>query len=118
MIQHENFDSVKLGDLVKYNTGGWHNRTVIGKVTKVTAAQFAVGADRFRKSDGKQIGENYIYCNHATADELEQQQAALRKRQLANSIIRWFDNSDNVEGLTVAQLQAIKSIITSQDKKQ
>lgn len=62
MERQYNFDNVKLGDLVKYNTGGWYNRIVIGKVTKVTPTHFCVGTDRFRKSDGKKIGEYFCYC--------------------------------------------------------
>lgn len=117
MEQH-NFENVKLGDLVKYNTGGWYNRLAIGKVTNVTPTQFCVGADRFRKSDGKKIGENYCYCQPATAEELEQQRAALRKRQLANSIASWFNNSNNVSSLTSQQLEAIKAIIKLQNKEE
>lgn len=115
MGQHYNFDNVKLGDLVKYNTGGWYNRIEIGKVTKVTPTQFCVGCERFRKSDGKKIGEYYSYCQPATAEELEAQRAALRKRQLANSIANWFQNSNNVNSLTASQLEAIKAIITPQN---
>lgn len=111
MIQHYNFESVKLGDFIKYSTGGWYSRTVVGKVTKVTAAQFAVGADRFRKSDGKKIGEDYTYCQPATAEDFENMKAELHKKQLANSIITWFGNTSNVNALTVSQLNAIKAII-------
>lgn len=117
MERHNNFDNVKLGDLVKYNTGGWYNRIAIGKVTNVTPTQFCVGTDRFRKSDGKKIGEYFCYCQPATAEELEQQRAAVRKMQLANSIANWFNNSNNVGSLTSSQLEAIKAIITPQNKE-
>ncbi len=117
MTQYYNFDNVKLGDLVKYVTGGWYSRIVIGKVTKVSATQFAVGTDRFRKSDGKKIGEAYIHCEPATNEELEQQQAALRKQQLANNIVSWFGHSGNVAALTFAQLESIKAIINQTNKQ-
>lgn len=117
MTQYYNFDNVKLGDLVKYATGGLYSRTVIGKVTKVSAAQFAVGTVRFRKSDGKKIGESYIHCKPATNVELEQQQASLRKQQLANNIVRWLGQSGNVAALTIAQLESIKAIINQTNKQ-
>lgn len=118
MEQHYNFDNVKLGDLVKYSTGGWYNRIVIGKVTKVTPTQFCVGSDRFHKSNGKKIGEYFCYCQPATSEELEAQHAELRKRQMANSIASWFKDSNNVNSLTSSQLEAINAIITKQSKEE
>ncbi len=118
MTQYHNFENVKLGDLVKYNTGGWYNRTVVGRVTKVTSAQFCVGCERFRKSDGKRIGSLYCYCQPANAEDLEQQQAALRKLQVRNEVVSWFNNANNIDSLTLSQLDAIKAIITQKTKKE
>ncbi len=111
MFQSANFDNVKLGDIVKYTTGGFYSRPVVAKVTKVTAAQFAAGSDRFRKSDGKMIGKSYIYAQPATQQDLERQHAARLKTQLENKIMRWFDSRDNVVGLTMNQLETIQAII-------
>lgn len=118
MAQHTNFDNVQVGDLVKYYSGGWFGRTVVGKVTKVTPSQFCVGNDRFRKSDGKQIGENYRYCEPATAEDLQRQQAQQYKSRLQNHIINWFQDSNNTSRLTVAQLEAIQAIINQTDTEQ
>lgn len=117
MVQHYNFENVKLGDLVKYDNGGWYSRTVIGRVTKVTSTQFCVGCERFRKSDGKRIGSSYCYCQPATAEDLEQQQAALHKMKIKNDIVSWFKNANNTASLTLSQLNAIKAIITQKNKE-
>lgn len=118
MEYHNFFDNVQVGDLVKYYTGGWYGRTVVGKVTKVTPSQFCVGNDRFRKSDGKLIGNNYIFCEPATAEDLERQQAQQYKSSLERKIVHWFQNSNNTSRLTVAQLEAIQAIINQSDTEQ
>lgn len=107
-----NFKNVKLGDLIKFTIGSYSCvRTCIGRVTKITAAQFMVGSYRFRKSDGKQIGEQYRYAKPATEAELEEQKAEQYKKNLQTSLIRWFDDYNNVATLTVTQLEAVQNII-------
>ena len=42
-----NLENIKIGDTVVFTIGNWHQSTIIDKVDKISAKQFAVGSHHF-----------------------------------------------------------------------
>ncbi len=112
MLEKENFEDVKIGDLIKYSAGHWHSTETICKVTAVTPTQFSVGNRRFRKTDGRMVGERYTYCHHATQEDIDRINAERHERTLRNGLYQFFQRSSNLDKLSVSDMEAITIIIS------
>lgn len=110
------FNSIKVGDFVSFYTGGWHGSTIIERVTKVTPKQFECYGSRFRKSDGAMIGNTFIKCDYATEGDIAQFKQAQRERRLKNNISDFFRHTNNIDKLSIDDLEAITNIIHKQSK--
>lgn len=106
-----NLENIKLGDSVIFSSGGWGQRTIIAKVTRVTPKQFEAGAYRFRKKDGSMIGNAYRSCRLATEEDVANQQREQYRISLRNKITQFFKTWEKAESLTIEELEKIESII-------
>lgn len=107
----KNFENIKVGDYVLFNTGGWYSTTKVTEVTKVTPKQFECNEYRFRKSDGAMIGDTFTKCRYATQDDVERYRQDQHKQALKCQISNFFRNADKVRTLTVEELESIADII-------
>jgi hypothetical protein len=55
--------SLKVGDEVAIQPGGWDQTQRISRVTRITKTQFVCGSERFRKSDGWAPGSGWSRPN-------------------------------------------------------
>lgn len=106
-----NLENIKLGDSVIFSSGGWERRTIIAKVTRVMPKQFEVGSYRFRKKDGAMIGDTYNQCRLATEKDISDFKMEQHRNSLRREIYKFFKYYDNVELLSVEEMEKIIEII-------
>ncbi len=111
----QSLENIKIGDIVIFSTNDGY-QTIVGKVTRVTPKQLEVGSYKFRKKDGSMVGNNYNHCRFATekdiADEMKKYRNSLR-----NTISQFFKSYQNINYLTIEELERIESIIKTKCKK-
>lgn len=112
----QSLENIKIGDTVIFTTGGWYNRTIVAKVTIVTPKQFGVNEYRFNKKDGAMVGDRFTICRFATKEDVENYKREQRHIFLRNKISTFFKYFDNVNSLTVEELEKIESIIKTKSK--
>lgn len=105
----ENFDDIKVGDEVAV-VGRW--LTVIQKVTKVTRKRFLIGSTSYNKSDGKEIGSDWIknHCVHPT-EEVRKEVARREKLGMMKSKLREF----TVNSLDYEQTEKLYNFMLEND---
>jgi hypothetical protein len=83
---------LKAGDQVVVDHGGsWHSTRKLYAVEKTTATQIVIGATRYRRKDGCEVGDHYRgRIIKPTAEVLEAMQQEKRE-SLANAALRAFD---------------------------
>lgn len=106
-----NMENIKVGDIVIFTTGGWHQKTIIDKVTKVTPKQFEVKGYRFWKKDGTMVGDNSRYCRIATEKDIADFKEEKHRNNLRIKIRDFFSSYQNIECLTIEEMEKIESII-------
>ena len=107
----ENFDNVKVGDKVFFSMGAWHKTEYLAEVTKVTNTQFEAKGTKFRKADGRAIGQNYCTsARHATPEDIARFEEQELRRMNTNFIVGYFEKNSTL-ALTTADIQAIADII-------
>lgn len=106
-----NLENIKVGDLVIFTIGGWHQTRIIDKVTRVTPKQFEVGGYRFWKKDGIMVGDSYKHCRIATEKDIADFNVEKHRNNLRIKIRTFFYSHNNVERLTIEEMEKIESII-------
>lgn len=106
-----NLENIKLGDSVIFSTGGWGQRTIIAKVTRVMPKQFEVGSYRFRKKDGAMIGDTYNQCRLATEKDISDFKMEQHRNSLRSTISNFFKFSDKLRSLSIEEMEKIVDII-------
>ena len=106
------FTNVMVGEQIIYRVGSWNSYEVIRKVVKVTPKQFEDNAHvKFRKEDGRMVGESFRYARYATGEDI----AAFKERDhrafLCNNIRSFSDYSGKLKSFTTADLEAIYDIV-------
>ena len=112
-----NLENIKIGDLVIFTMGGWHQKTIIDKVARVTPKQFEVGAYRFWKKDGAMVGDSFKHCRIATEKVIADFKEEQHRKNLLIKIRKFFDTYQNVESLTIEEMETIESIIHNKNLK-
>ena len=107
----ENLENIKIGDTVIFTSGGWHSRTIVAKVTRVSPKQFGVNEYRFNKKDGTMVGDRFRRCRLATQEDIENYKREQRCIFLRNRISTFFKSEDKRNSLTIEELEKIGSII-------
>lgn len=106
-----NLENIKLGDSVIFSSGGWGQRTIIAKVTRVMPKQFEVGSYRFRKKDGAMIGDTYNQCRLATEKGISDFKMEQHRNSLRSTISNFFKFSDKLRSLSIEEMEKIVDII-------
>lgn len=106
-----NLENIKLGDSVIFSSGGWGQRTIIAKVTRVMPKQFEVGSYRFRKKDGAMIGDTYNQCRLATEKDISDFKIEQHRNSLRSTISNFFKFSDKLRSLSIEEMEKIVDII-------
>lgn len=106
-----NLENIKLGDSVIFSSGGWWQRTIIAKVTRVMPKQFEVGSYRFRKKDGAMIGDTYNQCRLATEKDISGFKMEQHRNSLRSTISNFFKFSDKLRSLSIEEMEKIVDII-------
>lgn len=107
----QSLENIKIGDTVIFTTGRWRNRTIIAKVTRVTPKQFGVNEYRFNKKDGAMIGDRFTICRFATEKDIADLKMEKHRKSLREEIYKFFKYYDNVELLSVEEMEKIIEII-------
>lgn len=106
-----NLENIKLGDSVIFSSGGWGQRTIIAKVTRVMPKQFEAGSYRFRKKDGAMIGDTYNQCRLATEKDISDFKMEQHRNSLRSTISNFFKFSDKLRSLSIEEMEKIVNII-------
>lgn len=109
-----NMENIKVGDIVIFTTGGWQQKTIIDKVTKVTPKQFEVKGYRFWKKDGTMVGDNFRHCRIVTEKDIADFKEEKHRNNLRIKIRDFFSSYQNIECLTIEEMEKIESIIKKQ----
>lgn len=109
-----NMENIKVGDIVIFITGGWKQKTIIDKVTKVTPKQFVVKGYRFWKKDGTMLGSRFNRCRIATEKDIADFKEEKHRNNLRIKIRDFFSSYQNIECLTIEEMEKIESIIKKQ----
>lgn len=109
-----NMENIKVGDIVIFTTAGWNQKTIIDKVTKVTPKQFEVQGYRFWKKDGTMAGDHFRHCRIATEKDIADFKEEKHRNNLRIKIRNFFSSYQNIECLTIEEMEKIKSIIEKQ----
>lgn len=112
-----NLENIKIGNLVIFTMGGWHQKTIIDKVARVTPKQFEVGAYRFWKKDGAMVGDGFKHCRIATEKDIADFKEEQHRKNLLIKIRKFFNTYQNVESLTIEEMETIESIIHDKNLK-
>lgn len=107
----QSLENIKIGDTVIFTTGGRYSRTIVAKVTRVTPKQFEVGAHRFWKKNGSMVGANFKQCRIATEKDIADLKMEKHRKSLREEIYKFFKYYDNVELLSVEEMEKIIEII-------
>lgn len=111
-----NMENIKVGDLVIFTIGEWHQKTIIDKVAKVTSKQFEVKGYRFWKKDGAMVGDNLKHCRIATEKDIADFKAEKHRNNLCRKIYDFFSSYQNIKCLTIEEMEKIESIIKKQNQ--
>lgn len=106
-----NLENIKLGDSVIFSSGGWGQRTIFAKVTRVMPKQFEVGSYRFRKKDGAMTGDTYNQCRLATEKDISDFKMEQHRNSLRSTISNFFKFSDKLRSLSIEEMEKIVDII-------
>lgn len=109
-----NMENIKVGDIVIFTTGGWQQKTIIDKVTKVTPKQFEVKGYRFWKKDGTMVGDHFRHCRIVTEKDIADFKEEKHRNNLRIKIRDFFSSYQNIECLTTEEMEKIESIIKKQ----
>lgn len=109
-----NMENIKVGDIVIFTIGEWNKKTIIGKVAKVTSKQFEAKGYRFWKKDGTMVGMYFNHCRIATEKDIEDFKVEKHRKDLHTKILNFFSSNQNVESLTIEEMEKIESIIKKQ----
>lgn len=107
----QSFENIKVGDVVIFTTNGWHGRTIVDKVTRLTPKQFRAGEYSFNKKDGTMVGDRFIRCRPATKEDVENFKRERYLNSLRSKICQFFKSYDKINSLTIEDLEKIESII-------
>ena len=108
-----NMENIKVGDIIIFTIGGWHQKTIIDKVTKVTPKQFEAKGYRFWKKDGTMVGD-FTHCRIATEKDIADFEEEKHRNNLRIKIRDFFSSYQNIECLTIEEMEKIESIIKKQ----
>lgn len=108
----QNLENIKVGDTVIFSMGGIYCSTIIDKVTRVTPKQFEVRSYRFRKKDGSMVGDVYRHCRLATEKDIKDFKMEQHRNSLQNKISKFFKSYQNIETLTIDEMEKINTIIS------
>lgn len=111
-----NMENIKVGDLVIFTIGGWNQKTIMDKVAKVTPKQFEVKGYRFWKKDGTLVGDYLKHCRIATEKDIADFKAEKYRNNLLIKIRNFFSSYQNIECLTIEEMEKIESIIKKQNQ--
>lgn len=111
-----NMENIKVGDLIIFTIGDWNQKTIIDKVTKVTPKQFEVKGYRFWKKDGTMVGSYFDHCRIATEKDIADFKAEKHRNNLRIKIRNFFSSYQNIECLTIEEMEKIESIINTQNQ--
>ena len=111
-----NMENIKVGDLVIFTIGGWNQKTIMDKVAKVTPKQFEVKGYRFWKKDGTMVGDYLKHCRIATEKDIAGFKAEKYRNNLLIKIRNFFSSYQNIECLTIEEMEKIESIIKKQNQ--
>lgn len=109
-----NMENIKVGDIVIFTIGGWNQKTIIDKVTKVTPKQFEAKGYRFWKKDGRVVGDYFMQCRIATEKDIADFKEEKHRNNLRIKIRDFFSSYQNIECLTIEEMEKIESIIKKQ----
>ena len=116
-MEKTDFTNVKVGDKIVYRTGGWYGRDVLAVVAKVTPKQFEdKGQIKFRKEDGKMIGESYRYARYATEEDIRHFKELDRRGYLMTHISNVTHMSSRMDNFSTEDLEAVYNIIKKYEK--
>lgn len=107
----ENLENIKLGDTVVFTIGNWHQSTIIDKVDKISAKQFAVGSHRFWKKDGSMVGDRFKTCRIATEKDISDFKMEQHRNSLRSTISNFFRYHDKINSLSVDEMEKIVDVI-------
>lgn len=111
-----NMENIKVGDLIIFTIGNWNQKAIIDKVTKVTPKQFEVKGYRFWKKDGSMVGSYFNHCRIATEKDIADFKAEKHRNNLRIKIRNFFSSYQNIECLTIEEMEKIESIINTQNQ--
>lgn len=111
-----NMENIKVGDLIIFTIGDWNQKTIIDKVTKVTPKQFEVKGYRFWRKDGTMVGSYFNHCRIATEKDIADFKAEKHRNNLRIKICNFFSSYQNIECLTIEEMEKIESIINTQNQ--
>lgn len=109
-----NIENIKVGDIVIFTIGAWNQKTIIDKVTKVTPKQFEANGYRFWKKDGTMVGDSFRHCRIATEKDIADFKEEKHRNNLRIKIRDFFSSYQNIECLTIEEMEKIESIIKKQ----
>ena len=108
-----NMENIKVGDIIIFTIGGWHQKTISDTVTKVPPKQFEAKGYRFWKKDGTMAGD-FTHCRIATEKDIADFEEEKHRNNLRIKIRDFFSSYQNIECLTIEEMEKIESIIKKQ----
>ena len=105
----------KVGDTVILRSGGWNSSAVIVRVNATTATQIIVSGVRYRRKNGRRVGESFggSWIDPATDENIKEARALIeesktrRRINVARNALREFD-------VTAENINAVESFLASQ----
>lgn len=106
-------DKITVGDSLILNKGGWYCGRSVVTVTKTTPTQIHVGALRFRRSNGRRVGDSdwrspsiQVPIDGEIQEVMDENEKAMLCRELDE--MKWYT-------LTLETLRSIKAVILSNE---
>ena len=111
-MNNTDFSDVKVGDKIVYRTGGMYGHDMLSVVEKVTPKQFEDKMQiKFRKEDGRMIGESYRYARYATEEDIRHFKELDRRGYLMTHISNATHMAYRMDKFSTEDLEAIYSVI-------
>lgn len=108
----DQFENIKIGDMIAYREVGWGGEEVVTNVVKVTPKRFVDSRNNvFKKADGSMVGYIFHDCHLATEEDIAKHKEHERRRFLRSKIIKLASRFDLIDTIPTSELEAIYKIL-------
>lgn len=102
-------NDLKVGDAVVVSVG--HSGEAIRSIERTTATQFIVDGERYRRNDGRQVGETGFHIPRLLRRPTAEDRIACRRRLAVKRLVRFADTIQRNNDVPLETLEAMAALI-------